>query len=93
MGISHRCLQRHGIGRLPYIPGDKPAKKRFAPYPIDFFHIDIAEILAVEGKLHRLGATDRTGDLAAYEFICKAWPGQPRPFDLNVLDQMPGPND
>src|SRR3954452_22844630 len=25
----HRCLQRHGIGRLVDIEGDKPAKKRF----------------------------------------------------------------
>ena len=39
----HRCLQRHGIGRLPEVEGDKPAKKRFKAYPIGFFHIDIAE--------------------------------------------------
>jgi hypothetical protein len=25
----HRCLQRHGISRLPDMDGDKPAKKRF----------------------------------------------------------------
>ena len=24
----HRCLQRHGIGRLPDVEGDKPAKKK-----------------------------------------------------------------
>lgn len=30
----HRCLQRHGINRLPQI-GDKPAKKKFAQYPSD----------------------------------------------------------
>src|SRR3954469_23864613 len=28
----HRCLQRHGISRLPETEGDKPAKKRFKPY-------------------------------------------------------------
>ena len=33
----HRCLQRHGISRLPEIEGDKPAKKRFASYPIGYF--------------------------------------------------------
>src|SRR4051812_23403940 len=27
----HRCLQRHGISRLPETEGDKPAKKRFKP--------------------------------------------------------------
>ena len=30
----HRCLQRHGISRLPEIEGDKPAKKKFKSYPI-----------------------------------------------------------
>src|SRR6478735_3171313 len=35
----HRCLQRHGLSRLPETEGDKPAKKRFKPYPIGYFHI------------------------------------------------------
>src|SRR3954453_5224297 len=48
----HRCLQRHGIGRLVDIEGDKPAKKRFKSYPIGFFHIDIAEVQTAEGKLY-----------------------------------------
>ena len=38
----HRCLQRHGISRLPEMDGDKPKKQRFKRYPIGFFHIDIA---------------------------------------------------
>ena len=38
----HRCLQRHGISRLPDIEGDKPKRQRFKRYPIGFFHIDIA---------------------------------------------------
>ena len=29
----HRCLQRHGIGRLPDVEGDKSAKKKFKSYP------------------------------------------------------------
>src|SRR5919202_6550725 len=47
----HRCLQRHGISRLPEVEGDKPQKKRFASYPIGYFHIDIAEVRTEEGKL------------------------------------------
>jgi hypothetical protein len=47
----HRCLQRHGIGRLPQVEGDKPAKKAFKAYLIGFFHIDIAEVQTAEGKL------------------------------------------
>ena len=40
----HRCLQRHGISRLPDIEGDKPKRQRFKRYPIGFFHMDIAEV-------------------------------------------------
>ena len=29
----HRCLQRHGISRLPEVEGDKPAKKKFKTLP------------------------------------------------------------
>jgi hypothetical protein len=36
----HRCLQRHGIGRLLDVEGDRPAKKKFKSYPFCFFHID-----------------------------------------------------
>ena len=60
----HRCLQRHGISRLPEVEGDKPAKKRFASYPIGYFHLDIAEVRTAEGKLHLFVAVDRTSKLA-----------------------------
>jgi len=36
-----RCLQRHGIARLPDTDGDKPQRAKFKRYPIGFFHIDI----------------------------------------------------
>jgi transposase-like protein len=48
----HRCLQRHGISRLPDMTGDRPAKKQVKPYPLGYFHIDIAEVRAEEGKLY-----------------------------------------
>ena len=35
----HRCLQRHGISRLPDVEGDKPKRQKFKRYPIGFFHI------------------------------------------------------
>ena len=44
----HRCLQRHGISRLPDVEGTKPRKK-FKQYPIGYFHIDIAEVRTEEG--------------------------------------------
>ncbi len=63
----HRCLQRHGIGRLPDVEGDRPAKKRFKSYPIGFFHIDIAEVRTEQGKLHMFVAIDRTSKFAYVE--------------------------
>src|ERR1700710_1349176 len=46
----HRCLQRHGISRLPEVEGDKTAKAKFKSYPIGYFHIDIDEVRTGEGK-------------------------------------------
>ena len=34
----HRCLQRHGISRLPEVTGDKEPKRKFKTYPIGYFH-------------------------------------------------------
>lgn len=63
----HRCLQRHGISRLPEVEGDKPAKKKFKKYPIGYFHIDIAEVQTEEGKLYLFVAIDRTSKFAYAE--------------------------
>ncbi len=65
----HRCLQRHGISRLPDIEGDKPAKKKFKSYPIGFFHIDIAEVQTAEGKLYLFVAIDRTSKFAFVQLV------------------------
>ena len=56
----HRCLQRHGISRLPKVQSGKADKKAFKTYPIGYFHIDIAEVQTAEGKLHLYVAIDRT---------------------------------
>src|SRR4051812_28284536 len=68
----HRCLPRHGISRLPEPEGDKPAKKRFKPYPIGYFHIDIAEVRTEQGKLYLFVAIDRTSKFAFAELHQKA---------------------
>jgi len=65
----HRCLQRHGIGRLPEIEGDKPVRKKFKSYPIGFFHIDIAEVMTAEGKLYLFVAIDRTSKYAFVQLV------------------------
>ncbi len=48
----HRCLERHGISRLPELTGDKPKRRRFADYAIGYFHVDVAKVRAEEGKLY-----------------------------------------
>jgi len=68
----HRCLQRHGISRLPDVTGDKPPKKKFKRYPIGYFHIDIAEVQTKEGKLHLYVAIDRTSKFAFVQLVDKA---------------------
>jgi len=68
----HRCLQRHGIARLPDTDGDKPKRSRFKAYPIGFFHIDIAEVHAEEGRLYLFVAIDRTSKFAFAELHAKA---------------------
>ena len=81
----HRCLQRHGISRLPEVEGDKPAKKKFKAYPIGYFHIDIAEVRTEQGKLYMFVAIDRTSKFAFVELHEKATTavsqGVPAPAD------------
>jgi len=63
----HRCLQRHGISRLPQVEGEASPKRKFKAYPIGYFHIDIAEVRTAEGKLYLLVAIDRTSKFAFVE--------------------------
>jgi transposase InsO family protein len=67
----HRCLQRHGISRLPEAEGDKPNKRKFKAYPIGYFHIDIAEVQTAEGKLYLYVAIDRTSKFAFVQLVKK----------------------
>src|SRR5437764_6415133 len=60
----HRCLQRHGIGRLPQVENESAEKRKFKTYPIGYFHIDIAEVRTAEGKLYLFVAIDRTSKFA-----------------------------
>jgi transposase InsO family protein len=68
----HRCLQRHGISRLPDTDGDKPQRSKFKRYPIGYFHIDIAEVRSELGRLYLFVAVDRTSKFAFVELHEKA---------------------
>src|SRR3954463_13683858 len=85
----HRCLQRHGIGRLPTVEGDKPAKKAFKAYPIGFFHIDIAEVQTAEGKLYLFVAIDRTSKFAFVQLVEKANRVTASAFLVGLVEAVP----
>jgi len=85
----HRCLQRHGISRLPDVEGDKPDKQKFKAYPIGYFHIDIAEARTAEGRLYLLVAIDRTSKFAFVELHEKVTTRTAADFLLNLLKAVP----
>jgi transposase InsO family protein len=85
----HRCLQRHGISRLPDVEGDKPAKKKFKRYPIGYFHIDIAEVQTAEGKLYLFVAIDRTSKFAYVELHQKTGKMIAAQFLRNLIAAVP----
>jgi transposase InsO family protein len=60
----HRCLQRHGISRLPQVEAESTDKRKLKAYPIGYFHIDVAEVRTAEGKLYLFVAIDRTSKFA-----------------------------
>src|SRR3982750_167063 len=58
----HRCLQRHGISRLPEVEGEVSPKTKFKSYPIGFFHID--------GQVERMNRTLKEATVQRYHYDC-----------------------
>ncbi|MGE0239913.1 MAG: IS481 family transposase [Parvibaculaceae bacterium] len=85
----HRCLQRHGVSRLPDVEGDRLAKKKFKSYPIGYFHIDIAEVRTEQGKLYMFVAIDRTSKFAFVELHEKATTAASKEFLLRLIAAVP----
>src|SRR3954470_1567867 len=84
----HRCLQRHGISRLPELEGKKP-KQPFQTYPIGYFHIDIAEVRTNEAKLYLFVAIDRTCKFAFAKLHRKADVSTAAGFLEALVDAVP----
>ena len=85
----HRCLQRHGISRLPEVEGDKPVRKKFKAYPIGFFHIDIAEVQTAKGKLYLYVAIDRTSKFAFVQVARKTGRASASAFLTALIEAVP----
>ena len=85
----HRCLERHGISRLPEIEGSRPSKKRFASYPIGCFHIDLAEVSTGQGKLRLFVAVDRTSKFAFVRLVESAGKMEAAQFLRDLIKAVP----
>ena len=64
----HRCLERHGISRLPESPDHASKRGKFAETPIGYVHIDISELRLAHGKLTMFLAIDRVSKFTDVEF-------------------------
>jgi transposase-like protein len=71
-----RCLQRHGISRLPDIEGDKLRTR-------------LADFMAAYNFARWLKTLS---GLTPYEYIAKIWTSEPDRFIVNPIRQMPGLN-
>lgn len=85
----HRCLQRHGISRLPEMVSSTHKKKRFKKYEIGYIHIDIAEIRTQEGKLNMFVAIDRTSKFTYVELYSKAGKKEASEFLKQLINVLP----
>ncbi len=80
----HRLLEHHSISRLPRNDSVTDEYKRFNSYPIDFFHIDIAEVGGKDGKLFLHVAVDRTSKFAYAGLHAEAT----RPITVQMLSNV-----
>ena len=64
----HRCLERHGISRLPKSPDQGSKRGKFANTAIGYVHIDISELRLARGKLNMFLAIDRVSKFTYVEF-------------------------
>ena len=64
----HRCLQRHGISRLPQGEEKSSKRGRFAETKIGYVHIDICELRLTQGKLFMFLAIDRVSKFVHVAF-------------------------
>lgn len=64
----HRCLERHGISRLPETLEKGSKQGKFAETSIGYVHIDIGELRLAQGKLTMFLAIDRVSKFTYVEF-------------------------
>ncbi len=84
----HRCLQRHGISRLP-VEETKAQRKRFKTYEIGYVHIDSCELRHADGKLVMFLGIDRVSKFTYVEFHNSAGKMEGSAVLKNVVEVFP----
>jgi transposase-like protein len=84
----HRCLQRHGISRLPKAE-ITAARKRFKSYEIGYVHIDSCELNHADGKLVLFLAIDRVSKFTHVAFHDRAGKAEGAAFLREVIAVFP----
>ena len=78
----HRCLERHGISRLPDSQEKASRRGKFAETTIGYVHLDHCELRLADGKLHMFLAIDRVSKFTYVEFHDRTGPAPSRSWML-----------
>ncbi|GJD53820.1 IS481 family transposase ISMtsp16 [Methylobacterium crusticola] len=84
----HRCLQRHGISRLPAAEKAQ-TRQRSKTYEIGYVHIDSCELRHADGKLIMFLVIDRVSKFIYVEFHDSAGKMEGSAFLRNVVAAFP----
>lgn len=87
----HRCLQRHGLSRLPDDDAARPekSKKKFKDYEIGYVHIDITEVRVEARKLYMFVGICRVCKFAYVELHDRMTTEIAVQFLRNMIDECP----
>ena len=87
----HRCLERHGISRLPASAEKGSKRGKFAGIATGYVHIDISEMRLAQGKLNMFLAIDRVPKFTYVEFRDDAGKMNGADFLRGVVQAFPYP--
>src|SRR5918997_726811 len=87
----HRCLQRHGISRLPKDPDSASKRRQFAETKIGYVPVDSCQLRSAEGKVHTFLAIDRVSKFAYVELHATAEMATGGAFMRGVVAAFPYP--
>lgn len=87
----HRCLQRHGLSKLPDDDAARPekSKKKFKDYDIGYVHIDITEIRIESQKLYMFVGICRVCKFAYVELHDRMTTENAVQFLRNMIAECP----